>query len=581
MTTKLSRAYLEESLTAAKRLLPGWQYATIRQAAIPRAGARARHSPEKRPPSAVQSLIFDKATFTADQARAWASEHGYESVGVDETDASFRFRQEEPGDFVVMRTIALTEGVKAVIGIKGAAEEGEAIGKGSPDQPRDEEGKWTGIGGASSSSTPGLGAYARSLGQRQRAEPLKDLKYLPDKEGGNVDWSKFNDMQALSSREHRASQYELGFPVGELHEFKGMPTFVVEPHPLRGGSRHRRSFDSRGTLVITKSEPAPIAKAGAAVPTSGPAGAPILFVGTATTALDFARREPLTGQAGATFREEVLAPLGLRPDEVAVTNLVPVPLAKEPDAGDAAMWRPWIEDEIRRVRPALVVALGKTARDALGDLADFGLPHPAALRGGDTRGEVARKVKALRKSLTEKLAACTSRGTSDGAPIQGAADATSSQADLGVDRAVRVAKADRAKQVVYGVVLDPYVVDTQNDWTPPAEIEQAAHRWLAESRVVGLSHEGKAKAVPVESYMVPYPSEEDYTRAMRGEPHRAARTKLGEQEVASGAWILGVRVDDADTWAKVDAGELDAFSIGGFSERANTTRAAMPSVEFV
>lgn len=479
MTSKLSRAYLEESLTAAKRLLPGWQYATIRQAALPRSGARARHSPEKRPPSAVQSLIFDKATFTADQARAWASEHGYESGGVDETDASFRFRQEEPGDFVVMRTIALTEGVKAVIGIKGAAaEEGEGA--------------------------PQIDAAA----------------------------------DAAKSDEPREG-------------------------------------------AATDAPPAPIAKADAAVPTSGPAGAPILFVGTATTALDFARREPLTGQAGATFREEVLAPLGLRPDEVAVTNLVPVPLAKEPDAGDAARWRPWIEDEIRRVRPALVVALGKTARDALGDLADFGLPHPSALRKGDTRGEVARKVKAIRKSLTEKLAACTSRGTSDGAPIQGAADATSSQADLGVDRAVRVAKADRAKQVVYGVVLDPYVVDTQNDWTPPAEIEQAAHRWLAESRVVGLIHEGKAKAVPVESYMVPYPSEEDYTRAMRGEPHRAVRTKLGEQEVASGAWILGVRVDDADTWAKVDAGELDAFSIGGFSERANTTRAAMPSVEFV
>lgn len=651
MTTKLSRAYLEESLTAAKRLLPGWQYATIRQAALPRAGARARHSPEKRPPSAVQSLIFDKATFTAEQARAWASEHGYESAGVDETDASFRFRQEEPGDFVVMRTIALTEGVKAVIGIKGAAaEEGEAIAKG--DEPKGAiVAAWLPIDLASAIALRGgepaerlhvTLAYLDDFDPARHpialaaiAEAAREQAPIKARVSGIGRFERPNgthvyhatiDAPGLAELAARIAEAlrAIGFAVSAEHGFDPHATLAYAPAAIEPGSLPQNggaewAIDA-ATLAIgpvrlsvpfgytppvpdadtganvlrmiqvatgrkaedaRKSESAPIAKAGAAVPTSGPAGAPILFVGTATTALDFARREPLTGQAGATFREEVLAPLGLRPDEVAVTNLVPVPLAKEPDAGDAALWRPWIEDEIRRVRPALVVALGKTARDALGDLADFGLPHPSALRKGDTRGEVARKVKAIRKGLTEKLAACTSRGTSDGAPIQGAADATSSQADLGVDRAVRVAKADRAKQVVYGVVLDPYVVDTQNDWTPPAEIEQAAHRWLAESRVVGLSHEGKAKAVPVESYMVPYPSEEDYTRAMRGEPHRAARTKLGEQEVASGAWILGVRVDDADTWAKVDAGELDAFSIGGFSERANTTRAAMPSVEFV
>lgn len=774
MTSKLSRAYLEESLTAAKRLLPGWQYATIRQAAIPRAGARARHSPEKRPPSAVQSLIFDKANFTAEQARAWANEHGYESTGVDETETSYRFRQEEPGDFAAMRTISLTDGVKAVIGIKGAAAEKEAIAKGDEpkgaivaawvpldlanalamrggepaerlhvtlaylegfdpalhpaalaalaDALRDQApisarvsgiGRFEQPGGThvyhATIDAPGLAELAARVAEALRGagfaisaehgfDPHATLAYAPAAiepgslpQNGGAAWTidaatlaigpvrlavpfgyavpdpdlaagwaheaaamaseaaealpagdaVANTLRMIQAAAGRAADAALGArdaladaenrawdeaylnelpdgaflhvaPGGErdeggrttprtlrhfaVRDAAGVPVLPrlrnalarIPQSLLDDGAKAEATRTARALLGSARKgawrgpvEAAALASAEGAVPTRGPVGAPILFVGTATTKLDAARREPLAGPVGATFREEVLAPLGLRPESVAVTNLVPVVQAGEPDAFDLAVWRAWIDGEIRRVRPALVVALGKAARETLGERADFALPHPSALRKGDTRGEVARKVKAIRKALTEKAGTSTNSGTSGGVPIPGTADATSSRADSGADRAVRVAKADRAKQVVYGVVLDPYVVDTQNDWTPPAEIEQAAHRWLAESRTVGLIHEGKAKAVPVESYMVPYPSEEDYARAMRGEPHRAARMKLGEQEVASGAWVLGVRVDDADTWAKVDAGELDAFSIGGFSERTRTTRAAMPKVEFV
>ena len=116
----LSREYLEEALTAVKRLLPGWQYAVIRQAAFPRAGGRAAHRPaEKAKTSTVQSLIFDKKKFDAKRAKAWAEENGYDSGKVDETGDSFRLRQEEPGDFQAFRTIELRDGVKAVLGIRG------------------------------------------------------------------------------------------------------------------------------------------------------------------------------------------------------------------------------------------------------------------------------------------------------------------------------------------------------------------------------------------------------------------------------------------------------------------------------
>jgi hypothetical protein len=46
----------------------------------------------------------------------------------------------------------------------------------------------------------------------------------------------------------------------------------------------------------------------------------------------------------------------------------------------------------------------------------------------------------------------------------------------------KIAKVDHAKQVVYGVVLDPYIIDAHDDWVPPNEVEETAHNWLAASR---------------------------------------------------------------------------------------------------
>jgi uracil-DNA glycosylase family 4 len=324
-----------------------------------------------------------------------------------------------------------------------------------------------------------------------------------------------------------------------------------------------------------------------ALPSYAPAGARVMFVGAAPTALDIARGEPLSGPSGAAFRTEYLEPLGLLKTEVAITHLVPVQREfGEPDELDVTRWRRWMDAEIYRVKPSVVVALGQIAKAALGERAHFSMPHPSSVRKGDTRGEVARKVKAIRKRLTEVEGAATHTGEPIATdPISGTSDAASvvtvtKGGETANAKTVSISKADKAKQVVYGVVLDPYTVDTQNDWTPPAQIEQAAHRWLAESRVIGLNHEGKAAAYPVESFMVPYPSSDDYAKAMRNEAHKALHITLGDQQVGSGAWVLGVKVPDAELWKQVEAGDLDAFSIGGFSERLPTTRDAMPTVEF-
>lgn len=80
---------------------------------------------DQRAPAVVQTLILSKDRFeTAAEARRWIAQQNksedadFRSDKIDETDESFRFRQHRPGDFVgsSSRTIAITNGVKAVVG---------------------------------------------------------------------------------------------------------------------------------------------------------------------------------------------------------------------------------------------------------------------------------------------------------------------------------------------------------------------------------------------------------------------------------------------------------------------------------
>lgn len=148
-----------------------------------------------------------------------------------------------------------------------------------------------------------------------------------------------------------------------------------------------------------------------------------------------------------------------------------------------------------------------------------------------------------------------------------------------MDRETIIAKVDREKKVVYGVVLDPYIIDAHDDWIPPNEVEETAHNWLASSRTMRLQHETDLAAVPVESYVMPYPTQDDYAKAVAGEPHRIWRMKLGTEYVHSGSWVLGTRVLDPKAWAAVVSGKLGAYSIGGFGVRREVGKVPMPDVE--
>jgi hypothetical protein len=103
------------------------------------------------------------------------------------------------------------------------------------------------------------------------------------------------------------------------------------------------------------------------------------------------------------------------------------------------------------------------------------------------------------------------------------------------------------KQHVYGVVMEPWAVDTQGDFQDPAVIEQAAHQWLAHYRIIGEQHGKVARqAEVIESYITPQD------------------LHLGGQTVPKGSWVLGVHIIDSSLWNDIRAGKYTGFSIGGY-----------------
>lgn len=105
--------------------------------------------------------------------------------------------------------------------------------------------------------------------------------------------------------------------------------------------------------------------------------------------------------------------------------------------------------------------------------------------------------------------------------------------------------------IVYGVVLQPGVVDSQGDVVSAAEIEKAAHRFLIESRKHDLQHDGQASdgVVPVESYVAP------------------AELEVAGRRVLKGSWVMGVAIYPDEIKKAVREDRYTGFSIGGSGVR--------------
>ena len=241
-----------------------------------------------------------------------------------------------------------------------------------------------------------------------------------------------------------------------------------------------------------------------------------LFVTGAPNEIESILGKPLAGADGATFKSAYLDRLGLAAKDVTVAHSTP-----SIDSTDMG-WGAWLAALLKKHDGLPVIALGKTASTALGEVEHITMPHPRAVRIKGDRGEIARKAKRIRKAIEE-----------NNAP----------------GHMCPIFKADDEKRIVYGIVLEPDSVDLQGDVLALDTIENAAHKYLIASRLVGDGHSQKAEAEVVESYLAP------------------TDVELGGQVIRQGTWVMGVKVLDDSMWQAVKDGEYTGFSIGGRGER--------------
>lgn len=105
--------------------------------------------------------------------------------------------------------------------------------------------------------------------------------------------------------------------------------------------------------------------------------------------------------------------------------------------------------------------------------------------------------------------------------------------------------------IVYGVVLQPGIPDSQGDTLTAAEIEKAAHRYMVESRKSDVQHNEQAALVDVvESFVAPMDM------------------VVADRPVLKGAWVLGASVRDPVIKTGVREGRITGYSIGGTAFRS-------------
>ena len=106
---------------------------------------------------------------------------------------------------------------------------------------------------------------------------------------------------------------------------------------------------------------------------AGPRSARVMFVGEQPGDQEDLQGEPFVGPAG-TMLDKALEEAGIPRDQVYVTNAVKHfkweprgkrRIHKKPRASEIKACRPWLEAELRALRPAVVVCLGATAAQSV------------------------------------------------------------------------------------------------------------------------------------------------------------------------------------------------------------------------
>lgn len=109
-------------------------------------------------------------------------------------------------------------------------------------------------------------------------------------------------------------------------------------------------------------------------------------------------------------------------------------------------------------------------------------------------------------------------------------------------------KTDDPQKLVYGVVCEPDVEDSQGDSMGAAEIEKAAHGFMENYQQIDKQHDFTTHAGQVvESYIAP------------------ADMEIGTQTVTKGTWVLVTKATD-EIWDAIQKGEYTGYSLAGQAE---------------
>jgi site-specific DNA-adenine methylase len=179
----------------------------------------------------------------------------------------------------------------------------------------------------------------------------------------------------------------------------------------------------------------------------------------------------------------------------------------------------------------------------------------AALIGPENRAAMQAAWRDLSSSEKKNVQAAFERNFSKGDMTSGGPGTLRPAVDQPKRRAhhLSVVKAETSgdEHFVFGIVLEPDVVDAQKDVYSAAEVRDAAHKYMAEFQNRGLMHKELVnKHVDLlESYLAP------------------ASFTIGDQSVKKGTWLMAMRVKDGKLWNEVKKGNLTGFSIGGSANR--------------
>jgi hypothetical protein len=118
---------------------------------------------------------------------------------------------------------------------------------------------------------------------------------------------------------------------------------------------------------------------------------------------------------------------------------------------------------------------------------------------------------------------------------------------------VKLAKRSAEKGLVYGIVYEPWALDTDTDYTSEEEIEKAAHNFLPDA-VLNLRHTDDGDldiddVQVVESYIAP------------------CSFFSGDQLIVKGSWVLVTRIKNQELLEAINNGEINGYSLQGTANK--------------